>query len=204
VSRHPITTGMSQVERHGQREGRASWQEEGAVGQSAAATGRGSGSGMPRAGAAPLNSAGADITSSFPGIRSSISKTPRSLLLTGAVVGRTASGGRAFIGIDARNPQTYVVGALLANGARLVGIYKDHVIIKKDGQSARLDIQGRGAFHWFGYDSSALTVVTAASGFAGNPVVSAELFTDYIRPSPVYDGETDPSGKSRVCGGGGL
>lgn len=38
------------------------------------------------------------------------------------------------MGTDADNPQTYVAGAILANGARLTEIHADHVALKRDGK----------------------------------------------------------------------
>ena len=137
----------------------------------------------------PAGPATADPKVAFPSIRSSISKTPQTLILTGTIVGRNAGEGTAFIGIDPGNSQTYVMGALLANGARLAGVFKDYVVLVKDGQSSRLYVLGRRGFHWLHDESGPLLTVGGTSA-AAPPTLpeSVEVLTDYIRPSPVYEG----------------
>ena len=138
---------------------------------------------------APARAAVPDVAVSFPGIRSSLSDSPKSLILTGTVVGHTPSEGSAFIGIDARNPQTYLVGAVLANGARLTRVYKDHVVLEEDGRSVALYLTQRLSPPGAEKQSDLLTV---GGRPAPRPAVanSSEEFTDYIRPTPLYDGPT--------------
>lgn len=120
---------------------------------------------------------------------SSISSTPLSLILAGTVLGRNAYEGLAFIGINKESPQTYRAGALLANGARIAAIYKDHVAIEKSGRSIDLFLEGIGNRAGARAYEDVLTV----GGVEPPPTAVAtthEVLTDYIRPSPIYDGES--------------
>jgi type II secretion system protein C len=130
-----------------------------------------------------------DPALAFPGIMSSTSDSPRRLILTGTILGRNSREGSAFVGIDARNPQTYVAGALLANGARLAQIFKDYVVLEHDDRSVRLYVQGH---HPSGttQPSDELVMVGKSESFKPAQPTSTETFTDVIRPSPVYEGST--------------
>src|SRR5262249_52172757 len=119
-----------------------------------------------------------DISVSFPGIKSSVSDSPKRLVLTGTVLGRSPHEGTAFIGVDARNPQTYSAGAVLANGAHLTLIYKDHVVVEQNGRTALLyltDRQPRAAS-----DRSSDLLTVGGRTAAPEPAVanSSESFTD--------------------------
>lgn len=121
------------------------------------------------------------------GLDSSVSTVPRRLILTGTILGQNARDGRALIGVDAHNPQTYTAGALLANGVSVAEIYKDYVILRKGDQSARLYVQGAVKAP----DEQALNALLAVGGTNANPAAAAPSsfdFTDYIRPNPVYEG----------------
>jgi type II secretion system protein C len=130
-----------------------------------------------------------DPALAFPGITSSTSDSPRRLILTGTILGRNSREGSAFVGIDARNPQTYVAGALLANGARLAQIFKDYVVLEHEGRSVRLYVQGH---HPSGATQppDELVMVGKSESFKPAQPTSTETFTDVIRPSPVYEGST--------------
>jgi type II secretion system protein C len=130
-----------------------------------------------------------DPALAFPGITSSTSDSPRQLILTGTLPGRNSREGSAFVGIDARNPQTYVAGALLANGARLTQIFKDYVVLEYDGRSVRLYVQGHQP-HGTAQSSGELVMVGKSASFTPAQPNSNEPFTDVIRPSPVYEGST--------------
>lgn len=125
----------------------------------------------------------------FGGQRSSISKSPRRLILTGTLPGRSPYEGLAFIGIDARHPQTYSAGALLANGARLVAIFPRYVVLQKYDRQARLYLGG-------GHDQDRRSSLDSVLSVGGRqtlvPAVanSEEEFTDFIRQTPLYDGVT--------------
>jgi general secretion pathway protein C len=128
-----------------------------------------------------------DPAIAFPGIKSSVSETPRQLVLTGTVLGRNSHEGTAFIGVDPRNPQTYLAGAMLANGARLMQIFKDYVVLEQGGRTVRLylaDRQGRGS------PPASSDLLLVGGPVAGKPATanSSEEFTDYIRPTPVFEG----------------
>lgn len=128
-----------------------------------------------------------DLLTAFPSIQ--WSATPQQLILTGTLLGRNSREGSAFIGIDARNAQTYSAGALLANGARLIEIYRDYVVLERGAQKARLYVQGRTGEAPKRRDARDLLRVGGAPP-APHQEVSSEVLTDYIRPSPVYDGPT--------------
>lgn len=134
----------------------------------------------------PASGEPVDVAKAFPGIASSVSKEPRSLVLTGTILGRNAYDGVAFIGIDERNPQTYVAGAILANGARLTQIAKDYVVLEKDGASVRLyaqSVKSRAQMN------SRLLTVGGPQKFVPAVSTNTEIFTQFIRPNPVYDGQ---------------
>lgn len=122
------------------------------------------------------------------GTDSSASAVPLDLLLIRTVPGRSHREGTALIGTAPENPQTYATGALLANGARLVEVHADHVVLQRDGKSARLDI--------FDPNKNASRSKTANPLFlvggqkpvrVAGPTVEDSLI-DYVRPSPVFDG----------------
>jgi len=98
--------------------------------------------------------------------------------------GRNAREGTARLGTHPENPQTYAAGAILANGARLVEIDDDYVLLERDGKQAKLYLAGSGK-----KSSDALLMVGGEP--PAKPIVAThtESLTDYIRPSPVYDGE---------------
>jgi type II secretion system protein C len=115
-----------------------------------------------------------------------VSVTPLALVLTGTHQAIDPRDSAAFIGVDPRYPQTYAAGALLANGARLAHIGRDHVLLERDGKRVRLDIGG---------------VIKADLAVSGNPLrfvgggeqpdsqlpsPSVETVTDYLRLEPVF------------------
>lgn len=101
--------------------------------------------------------------------------------------GRNAREGTAFIGIDAESPQTYSAGALLANGARLTEIHRDHVVLTRGEESAKLYLQSVQSTAISAL--SALVQVGGVTSGGSPPPVSHDVVTDYIRPSPVFDGD---------------
>lgn len=124
-----------------------------------------------------------------PGINSSVQKTPEKLILTGTVVGATPEGSSAFIGIDARHPQTYGIGALLVNGLRLVGIFKDYVILGKGDTRTRLYLTGtvRAALY---QPNGAMLMVGGLSARTAATASTDDVFSDFVRPAPVFAGST--------------
>jgi type II secretory pathway component PulC len=72
------------------------------------------------------------------GTESSIASTPQSLHLISTSPGRNAREGVARIGTNPENPQTYVAGAILVNGARLAEIHSDHVVLERGKEKVSL------------------------------------------------------------------
>lgn len=119
---------------------------------------------------------------------SSVSPVPQPLILVRTQVGRNSREGFAQIGVNARSPQTYAAGALLANGARLTEIYDRYVVLEKAGRKARLYLQGEPQNAPVPGGSTAVSLLTV--GGTASVVLaqdnSQERLTDYLRPSPVF------------------
>jgi hypothetical protein len=130
------------------------------------------------------------ITPALPkGNDSSISPVTLRLMLVHASPGTTPFQGSAKIGVVRETPQTYVAGALLENGARLAEIHENYVLLTKSGRSARLYIEGVAHSAEIG-DVSATLVGLPQTAPPALPKASRELLTDYIRPNPIYDGQS--------------
>jgi Type II secretion system protein C len=118
---------------------------------------------------------------------SSVSVNPLPLILIQTSPGRNAHEGSAQIGVERDSPQTYQAGAVLENGARLSEIHPDHVLLEKDGRTAALYLQGNRAD-----STSRAPSLLEVGGVRQAPpsvrITDREVLTDYIRPSPVYDG----------------
>lgn len=119
------------------------------------------------------------------GTDSSTSPVPLPLILVRTQPGRNSSEGLAQIGVNARTPQTYRAGAILANGARLSEIHPSYVILQRDGRLARLDLQGSVSTQ----HTSVLLTVGGGDGPALVHAVNTDPFTDYLRPSPIFHGQ---------------
>jgi hypothetical protein len=122
-------------------------------------------------------------------------KPPRTLVLVDSSPGVDTRDGTARLGTDPRNSQTYVAGALLLNGARLTGIYRDYVVRERNGESTRLYVSDKAPSGVA--QDSLLTVVgglpaslSSSSGshenWGDDPRTAA--ITTYFRPNPVFDG----------------
>ncbi|RPH54314.1 MAG: hypothetical protein EHM84_02050 [Lysobacterales bacterium] len=141
---------------------------------------------------APISAPAATVVAAptaevLPGSDSSISATPQALFLVATSPGRNKNEGTAQIGVNPDNPQTYVGGALLANGARLAEIHRDYVVLARDGRSAQLPLYRRNT-----PAASVSGELLAVGGDQQVKVVAAvtrEVLTDYLRPTPMYDGE---------------
>ena len=123
------------------------------------------------------------------GFDSSVSPVPLPLILTATRPGRSAHEGFADIGVNAKTPQTYAVGSLLANGCRLAEIYGDSVLLTREGRSLRLYIHGNpnvGPSRTT--PLSPLATVGGVIPAARLSANSSEPVLDYIRATPVYDG----------------
>lgn len=122
------------------------------------------------------------------GTDSSVSKTPLALVLAGTEPGRTPQEGLARIGVYRDSPQTYVAGASLENGTRLVEVYGDSVVLERAGLRVRLYLDPERARKAVlqQSDASLLTVGGVALPAAA-AATTREVLTDYLRPSPVYE-----------------
>jgi general secretion pathway protein C len=120
------------------------------------------------------------------GTDSSLSKVPLPLYLVGVAPGRNVGEGTAQIGTSIDNPQTYMAGAMLVNGARLIEIHTDHVLLKKGDRSARLELYSRSKPVATG-SNELLNVGGDSTPVASIKPVSHDSLTDYLRPSAVYD-----------------
>jgi type II secretion system protein C len=121
------------------------------------------------------------------GTDSSISKVPLPLVLVGTLPGRNATEGTAMLGTDARNAQTYVAGAMLENGARLVEIYRDRVILERQKQRATLYLFGSPGAQHAGDKPHPLLAVGGQN--LDPPKVtqySIDPVSEYIRSVPAY------------------
>lgn len=128
----------------------------------------------------------------LPGTDSSVSRVPLPLILAATFPGRNIREGRAAIGVNFANPQTFAAGALLSNGARLVEIHDDRVILERAGRHVTLRLSGSK-------DAASVALQKRASGdldiamVGGAEVVRAEhlprenQLTDFLVPTPRYD-----------------
>ena len=119
---------------------------------------------------------------------SSVSPVPLKLLLVHANPARTLTEGTAQIGVVRESPQTYQGGAVLENGARLAEIHADYVVLEKANRSVRLYLDPNKSAPK-GNDA-ALAMVGGVKASPPAPITNRDVLTDYIRPSPVYEGET--------------
>jgi general secretion pathway protein C len=134
------------------------------------------------------------------GTDASLSKTPLDLVLVATSPGRNASEGTAALGVDPRNPQTYVAGALLSNGARIVEVYYDRIVLQREGaravlrlgssQTSPLDQPGglKGAFEKNPEASDpALLRVGGASRSPSSQAASVDEVSGVVRATPHFE-----------------
>lgn len=136
----------------------------------------------------PLVSAQAQPKQDLGGTDSSTSAVPLPLYLLGVSAGRNSMEGSASIGTSIDNPQVYAAGAILANGTRLTEIHENYVVLTRGERRARLYLYDRR--NVASTLSDDLLTVGGATDAATIKPASREVLTDYLRPSPVYDGET--------------
>jgi general secretion pathway protein C len=98
--------------------------------------------------------------------------------------GRNRHEGTAHIGTSRDNPQTYVAGALLVNGARIAEIHHDHVVLERDRGRVELYLHTLEAKTRHSVDGVLMAGGTPRAMPA--PPISREVLTDYMRPSPVF------------------
>lgn len=123
------------------------------------------------------------------GTDASTSTTPLPLYLVSVAPGRNAFEGSARIGTSIANPQSYAAGAVLANGAHLGEIHPDHVLLRRGERTTKLYLHGRASP---AEQSSARDELATVGGTKSPEPMHAstrEVLTDYVRPSPLYDGE---------------
>lgn len=130
-----------------------------------------------------------EIPPPLPGGDSSVSKTPRALLLTGTEIGARPQDNLAYLGVDRRNPQTYGVGSILANGARITAINADHVVLERDGKTVRLDVSHETtlAQRERPAQNGALDAIGGPPPRMPTFEPSTDAVTEVIRPSPLFD-----------------
>ena len=113
--------------------------------------------------------------------------SPQPLYLIATSPGRTKKEGTARIGTSVEYPQTYVGGAVLANGARLAEIHGDHVVLERDRKQAKLYLHELAAKT---APSEELLMIGVPQPIPRSPPTTREILTDYMRPAPFIDGET--------------
>jgi hypothetical protein len=120
---------------------------------------------------------------------SSVVATPQRLHLVSTTPGRTLHEGVAQIGTNPANPQTYVAGAILVNGARLAEIHSDHVVLERGKERLSLFVaSARGAAE---LPSSDLAMVRATSKGSSSPTapLGVDKFGEVIRAMPYYEND---------------
>lgn len=117
------------------------------------------------------------------------SNSPLLLYLTSVSPGRNRFEGGAQLGINVDNPQSFSAGAILGNGARLVEIHSDHVVLQRGDRSVRLDLHDSNRLQTRSAQDELLTLGGTAAAPVAAPALTREILTDYLRPSPVYDGD---------------
>jgi general secretion pathway protein C len=105
------------------------------------------------------------------------------------VVGSNPKEGYAMLGVARESPQTYAVGALLANQARLTEIHPRYVVLERGSESLRLYLESAGSQPAGRPGKEGILTVGGVAPPAPAIVNSTEPVTDYFRPTPVYDGE---------------
>jgi hypothetical protein len=138
-----------------------------------------------------------DPAGAKPGSDYAGAETPRTLVLIDTSPGQNARDGTARLSTDPRNPQTYVTGALLLNGARLTEIHRDYVVLERGADSTRLYVQGKAPRD--SVQKSPLILVGGVSPPASSSTSDASTpssedartaaITTYIRPNPVFERE---------------
>lgn len=109
--------------------------------------------------------------------------------LKGTRLGKNAIRGHADIGVGGASPLTYQVGALLANGSRLIEVYSDRVVLERNGERTTIfrEVDLRNAA-----DSADSSASLADDRISSRPSIklSSDPLTEQIRLSPQYHGDT--------------
>ncbi len=123
---------------------------------------------------------------------SSVASAPQRLHLVSTTPGRTLHEGVARLGTNPANPQTYVAGAILVNGARLAEIHPDHVVLERGKERLSLFVvSARGARDVWSQGSGDLgTVAATPSGVSATPeLLGVDKFGEVIRAMPYYEND---------------
>ena len=128
------------------------------------------------------------------GTDSSASAIEQQLVLVSTRPGRKPGEGAARIGTDPRNPQTYIRGAHLANGAVVREVHDGYVILERAGRQSLLlvagaDVRMSAQHRDIGTDSSVLTVggEEAVSRPLDKVATSREDLSEIIRAEPYFE-----------------
>lgn len=122
------------------------------------------------------------------GTDSSVSPEPARLVIQAIRPGRNSMEGTVALGASAGSPQVYAAGSLLANGAHIVEINADYIVLERDGEQARLYAEGYPPPD-SPVPASPLLTVGGQLVRAPAPVTSEDELTEHIRVSPVYRGD---------------
>jgi hypothetical protein len=126
-----------------------------------------------------------DGSLSLLGTTASLSKTPLPLILVATAPRPNSAESTASLGTDARNPQVYGVGSMLANGAVITEIHADHVVLELDGRKATLHtgLTGSAAAS----NDKATTIGGPRPGRLQMRPATPESLTAAIRPEFVFE-----------------
>lgn len=146
--------------------------------------------GPAKTGSAPqVNDARAKPPKPLPGLDSSLSPVPKRLHLVSTSPGRNAREGTARLGVSRENPQTYVAGAVLVNGARLAEIHKDRVMLEHRGKRTTLYVGISGDSAVEGTQDLAMVGGSATESPGSRPSSAADPLVDVVRAMPFYENE---------------
>ncbi len=153
-----------------------------------------------------------DVATSILGTDSSISEKPLQLILVDTMPGRTLAEGKATLGTDPRNPQTFGGGATLSNGARVEEILADRIVLRFKGRLHTLmvdrDAPARVAMNAAanderkkkgypiltptlteGTEGGATSIGGQRAGYVEREATSHESLSEVVRPVPVFEND---------------
>lgn len=113
-------------------------------------------------------------------------KSDSRLVLAGTNFLSDQKSATAMIGTDPEAPQTYRLGALLPNGAMIAEIHRDHVVLTRDGTSAKLMV------------TTDVGQAPAAAMVSGNASLASLTMPLPADPLPVNPVSTDEAGALAV------
>jgi hypothetical protein len=96
--------------------------------------------------------------------------------------------GRAVLGAAEASSRTYVVGALLENGAKLVQVFDDRAVLVRERRTYTLYLPNQGGEDALAEENAELTVGDFPAPQRALVAPSTRA-TDVLRPVPAYDGE---------------